>query len=318
MIARIGIGWRESGFENHWARVPKDGNWSLFTEAMGKACSKPDCTTFKYSDPTLTWEKDEAARYYASEWVSRSTGYEGAVRTFLVPSSIDYVLWRCRQWTELGLRGLYFDDMFLMPCRNPDTSGGSFGILEMRELVKRAAVMQHQFGQEHRLLQIHMTNALLVPSFAFATSLLTWEDHYGEELFQNRFPIDYVRAESLGTQVGCEGIVLDGIKRKTGIGMERGWREVSQTYEKPTRDSSAVRTVNVGAFRRCRGHCRAHTTAFSDLRVSDMGAGLLLCSVLGRRRAAGTSAGRCVAFVVPSRQRGVGSDRQPHGTSSRH
>ena len=33
--------------------------------------------------------------------------------------------------------------------------------------------------------------------------------------------------------------------------MERGWREVSQTYEKPTRDSSAVRTVNVGAFRRC-------------------------------------------------------------------
>ena len=238
MIARVGIGWRESGFENHWARVPKDGNWSLFTDAMEKACSKPDCTAFKYSDPTLTWEKDEAVRYYASEWVSRSTGYEGAVRTFLVPSSIDYVLWRCRQWTELGLRGLYFDDMFLMPCRNPDTSGGSFGILEMRELVKRAAVMQHQFGQRHRLLQIHMTNALLVPSFAFATSLLTWEDHYGEELFQDRFPIDYVRAESLGTQVGCEGIVLDGIKRKTTP--ESEWKGAGGKFRRLTRNQHAI------------------------------------------------------------------------------
>lgn len=213
MIARVGIDWRTSGFENHWSRVPKDGNWKLFTDAMSRSCSVADSYPFKYSDPTLTWEKDEAVRYYASEWISRPTGYEGAVRTFLVPSSIDYVLYRHNEWLDLGLKGLYFDDMFLIPCRNPDTAGGSFGILEMRELVKRAAVMQHEKGFAKRLLQIHMTNALLVPSFAFATSLLTWEDHYGEDRFEKRFPVDFVRAEGLGTQVGCESIALDGIKR---------------------------------------------------------------------------------------------------------
>ena len=239
MIARVGIGWRESGFENHWARVPKGGDWSLFTTAMSNVCFNTSSTPFKYSDPTLTWEKDDAVQYYASEWISRGTGYEGAVRTFLVPSSIDYVIYRCKEWTDLGLDGLYFDDMFLMPCRNPDTALGSFGIIEMRELVKRAAIMQHEAGLKHRFLQIHMTNALLVPSFAFATSLLSWEDHYGEEPFQKRFPIDYVRAESLGTQIGCEGVVLDGIKRKTTP--EKDWnRGADGKFRRLTRNQHAI------------------------------------------------------------------------------
>jgi hypothetical protein len=223
MVARVGIDWRTSGFPNHWSRVPKNGDWKLFTDAMSRSCKVVDSYPFKYSDPTLTWEKDDAVRYYVSEWVSRPTGYEGAVRTFLVPSSIDYVIYRHNEWLDLGLKGLYFDDMFLIPCRNPDTAGGSFGILEMRELVKRAAVMQHEKGFRNRLLQIHMTNALLVPSFSFATSLLTWEDHYGEDRFEKRFPVDFVRAESLGTQVGCESVVLDGIKRL--VTPVKDWKE---------------------------------------------------------------------------------------------
>jgi hypothetical protein len=126
-----------------------------------------------------------------------------------------------RKWAEKGIKGIYFDDMFPMTCHNPDTScktdsdgavHGSFGILEMRELVKRAAVMQEEMGVKPRLMQIHMTNCLLVPAFAFGTSMLSWEDHYGDEVFQKRFPVDYVRAESLGSQVGAEAIALDGIK----------------------------------------------------------------------------------------------------------
>lgn len=238
MIARVGIDWSKSGFENHWARIPRGGNWSLVSAAITNACPSPEYTPFKYSDPTLTWEKDVSVRYYASEWISRSTGYEGAVRTFLVPSSVDYVLSCYKKWTDLGLSGIYFDDMFLISCCNPDTAGGSFGILEMRELVKRAAVMQHEAGIKHRMLQIHMTNALLVPSFAFATSLLTWEDHYGEEPFTTRFPIDYVRAESLGTQVGCQGVVLDGIKRKSTP--ETGWKGPDGLFRKLTREQHAI------------------------------------------------------------------------------
>ena len=66
-----------------------------------------------------------------------------------------------------------------------------------------------------------MTNCLLVPSFAFATSQLSWEDHFGENEFQKRFADGYVRAESLGGQIGAEAVALDGIKRRTHP--KEGW-----------------------------------------------------------------------------------------------
>lgn len=186
---------------------------------------------FKYSDPTLNWMNEESEEYYKSEWISRGTGYMGATRNFLVPSYLDYTIYYYHKEISLGLKGLYFDDMFPMTCRNPDTSmsrdeagnwHGNFGILEMRELVKRAAVMQHLAGVRPRLIQIHMTNCLLVPSFAFGTSMLSWEDHFGEEIFQKRFAVDYMRAESLGTQVGAEAVALDGIRRIKWD--EKDWR----------------------------------------------------------------------------------------------
>ena len=194
------------------------------------ACDSP-AYPYKYSDPTLTWVNEEAEEYYKSEWISRTTGYTGATRNFLVPSYRDFILFYHKKEMDLGMKGIYFDDMFPMTCRNPDTcmerdeSGrwhGNFGILEMREIVKRASVMQHLAGVTPRLLQIHMTNCLLVPSFAFGTSMLSWEDHFGEEIFQKRFAVDYMRAESLGTQVGAEAIALDGIKRISYD--EKEWR----------------------------------------------------------------------------------------------
>ena len=178
---------------------------------------------YMYSDPTLNWEREEDQAYYRSEWVSRPTGYLAANRNFLAPSCIDYCIYYYKKHTDLGLVGLYFDDMYPAVCRNPDlcmerdASGawhGNMGILEMRALVKRAATMQHLAGQKSRLMQMHMTNCLLVPSFAFATSLLSWEDHFGNDIYQKRFSVDYVRAESLGTQVGAEAMALDGIQPK--------------------------------------------------------------------------------------------------------
>ena len=186
------------------------------------AIKKPSFTS-KYSDPTLNWKCEPAQKAYRSEWVSQRTGYIGAERNFLTPSYIDYCMFYYEKLARSGVKGIYFDDMFPMTCRNPDTSAkcddegvwhGSFGILEMRELVKRTAVMQHTLKLTPRYLQVHMTNCLLVPAFAFATSAVSWEDHYGEEVFQKRFPLDYVRAESLGSQVGLEAVALDGIYRR--------------------------------------------------------------------------------------------------------
>ena len=176
-----------------------------------------------YSDPTLTWDRDENEEAFKSEWISRPTGYIGATRNFLVPSYLDYVVWFHATEIKNGLCGIYMDDMFPMTCRNPDTSmlkddegrwHGNLGIFEMRELVRRVSVVQHLAGIEPRLLQVHMTNCLLVPCFAFATSTLSWEDHYGEDEFQKRFKLDYLRAESIGTQIGAEAVALDGIFRQ--------------------------------------------------------------------------------------------------------
>ena len=177
---------------------------------------------YRYSDPTLSWMDDLSIGKYKSEWISRNTGYTAARRCFLTPSRINYLLYCLRKENQSGVKGIYFDDMFPMTCRNPDTCAkiddegrvhGNLGILEMRELVKRAAVMQHVAGVKPRVMQVHMTNCLLIPSFAFATSQLSWEDHYGEDEFQKRFDIDYVRAESLGSQLGAESVALDGIQR---------------------------------------------------------------------------------------------------------
>ncbi len=177
---------------------------------------------FKYSDPTLNWTEEPAQKAFRSEWVSRSNQYTGAERNFLVDSYLDYIIYYYKKEVDLGMKGIYLDDMFPMTCRNPDTCcridsdcsvHGNFGILEMRELVKRLSVMQHKAGVSPRLLQVHMTNCLLVPAFAFATSQLSWEDHFGEDEFQKRFKDDYIRAESLGGQIGAEAVALDGIKR---------------------------------------------------------------------------------------------------------
>jgi hypothetical protein len=165
----------------------------------------------------------EESDYFRSEWSSRKSGYTGALRNYLEPSYINYILYYHRKEAELGQLGIYFDDMYPMTCRNPDMScridgegkvHSNFGILEMRELVKRAAVMQHQLGITNRFIQIHMTNCLLVPAFGFATSILSLEHHFGNKIYQQRFSVDYIRAESLGTQVGCESVALDGIFRK--------------------------------------------------------------------------------------------------------
>ncbi|MDD4018346.1 MAG: hypothetical protein PHV28_10430 [Kiritimatiellae bacterium] len=187
---------------------------------------------FKYSDPTLNWSEEAEQRHFNSEWVSRQNGYTAASRNFLTKSYLDYIIYYYAKEIEKGLAGIYFDDMFPMTARNPDIccktdaegrSHGNFGILEMRDLVKRTAVVQHLAGARPRLLQVHMTNCLLVPCFAFATSQLSWEDHFGDTEFQKRFSDGYVRAESLGGQIGAEAVALDGIKPKAMRWKDPAW-----------------------------------------------------------------------------------------------
>lgn len=180
---------------------------------------------YKYSDPKLMWMFEDIPEYFRAEWYNPAPqNYFGARRVSLTPSEIDYMIYCLEQELDNGCHGIYLDDMFLMPDPNPETiavrdNEGNFhpsnGILGMRELVKRIAVLQHKRNLYPRLIQIHMTNALLIPCFSLATSTLGWEDHYGEKPHPERFRIDEILATDSGTQLGVECCILAGIFRQT-------------------------------------------------------------------------------------------------------
>ena len=180
---------------------------------------------YKYSDPKLMWIFEDIPEYFRAEWYNPAPqSYYGARRVSLTPSEIDYMIYCLDQELEHGCHGIYLDDMFLMPDPNPETLGrkddeGNIhpanGILGMRELVKRIAVLQHKRNLYPRMIQIHMTNALLVPCFSLATSTLGWEDHYGEKPHPERFSVDQILATDSGNQLGVECCILAGINRMT-------------------------------------------------------------------------------------------------------
>ena len=85
----------------------------------------------------------------------------------------------------------------------------------MREIVKRIATLQHLKGYSPRVLQVHMTNAQIIPAFSFATSQLGWESDFGEKPLQLRYKKDLILAESTGLQIGNAPLSLGGVVRKT-------------------------------------------------------------------------------------------------------
>ena len=215
------------------SRVPSAGNIpthydnvrvSYWRAQMDKPERRPG-VPYKYSDPKLMWMFEDIPEYFRAEWYNPSPqNYYGARRVSLTPSEIDYMIYCLAQELDNGCHGIYLDDMFLMPDPNGETiavkdSEGKFhpanGILGMRELVKRIAVLQHQRNLYPRLIQIHMTNALLIPCFSLATSTLGWEDHYGEKPHPERFSVDQILATDSGTQLGVECCILAGIFRQT-------------------------------------------------------------------------------------------------------
>lgn len=204
----------------HYMQVRK--NFYNFT--LGKKKPVP-AILYKYSDPRLSFMLEDEADYFKSEWWSPQVqSYFGAYRIFPTASALDFMLYSYQQELKHGLQGIYLDDTFIMPSDNPDILAkidedgelhSCIGILAMRELVKRIAVMQHQFKCNPRLLIVHMTNAQIVPCFSFATSQLSWEAMFGETPLQERYTLDAIRAVDTGLHVGMDPVALGGILRKT-------------------------------------------------------------------------------------------------------
>lgn len=214
-------------------KIPEGDNYAEHNEQVRKNFykftfdkKKPfPAIIYKYSDPRLTFTQENEADYFRTEWWSpQPQGYFGAYRIFPAPSCLDFMIYGYYQELKHGLQGVYLDDTFIMPTDNTDTMAlvdnegqihSNLGILAMRELVKRIAVMQHQFKYSPRLLIVHMTNALIVPCFSLATSQLSWESMFGETPLQERYSLDNIRAIDTGLQVGMDPVALGGILRQT-------------------------------------------------------------------------------------------------------
>jgi hypothetical protein len=83
----------------------------------------------------------------------------------------------------------------------------SVGIWNLRELIRRTAVMDQEIGK-HAMNMSHITNTAIAPVISFAQSHITWEDRMGDSDFQDRFSREYIRAESTGRQHGNVPFVL--------------------------------------------------------------------------------------------------------------
>ena len=139
-----------------------------------------------------------------------------------VKSYQDWMLWLYSKMFEF-CDHIYWDDIFLAANFDLATSDAyvrsdgkivpSSGLFNMRELVRRTAVLGVEMGRTP-FNMLHSTNTTIAPIFAFAQMHYTWEDKSGVEDFQDRWSKDYIRAESIGRQHGTVPVVLMLIRNK--------------------------------------------------------------------------------------------------------
>jgi len=173
---------------------------------MGGGCA----STRGRPDLVDEWLRDAfSAR---SETVAGKPGCATYYDLNTVESYRDYAVWYYKRMLETFVDHIYWDDVYMTACydligtdayERPDgTTQPACGLFDMRALIRRCAVLDHELGLKHRANMVHMTNTALSPILAFAYSQLSWEDRASDKDFQDRFPRDYIRAESIGRQHG--------------------------------------------------------------------------------------------------------------------
>ncbi len=135
-----------------------------------------------------------------------------------VPSYQDYAIWWEKIMMQKITQDIFWDCPFLIS--NFNRSGAlsgyvlpngkiqpSMGLFNMRELIRRTAVMELEMGRQPRNT-VHMTNANLIPVVAFSQISVDWEDNRGVKPYQERYTREYIRAVSSGRQAGNLGCGL--------------------------------------------------------------------------------------------------------------
>ena len=179
----------------------------------------------------VRWDTPEG-RTFADEWhrfpfINRNFGFGAGVAYDLDPveSYRDYAMWYYRKFLESGATDLlYWDDIFMQSnfslvgteaYRRADGAvQPASGLWNMRELVRRAAVLQTEMGISGPNM-VHMTNTAIAPICSFAGMNYDWEDGDGVSDFQDRYTREYIRALSIGRQFGNFPAVLAVMRAKT-------------------------------------------------------------------------------------------------------
>ena len=170
-----------------------------------------------YNCASIIAVSDPAWQYHRAEWATRQMYHEGlSDRIYMTPRAVDYLLWTYDKLLKAGADGINFDETFPIPQTNPDLAVcrdyknrplPSMGLLASRQLFKRLAYIMEDRGKKERLIAPHLTNAMIIPEFAFATIGICWEYSVPGN-FIEQFPPDYIRAHSTGLQAGLVNVAL--------------------------------------------------------------------------------------------------------------
>lgn len=206
-------------YNEHYARIRTHFSSGLATAAH--SCDTDDRFVFYTNGRGVHYgDRKQQGATFCNEW----TRFEYMDRDFTllsrkaydldpVESYRDYDVWWYERMLGTGACDhLYWDDVFCQSSFNLVQTDAyrlpsgqiqpSSGIFNMREQVKRCAVLQKEMGKDCRGNWVHMTNTAMAPICAFAGVNYDWEDISGTKPHQVKYPKDYILACTIGRQFG--------------------------------------------------------------------------------------------------------------------
>lgn len=205
-----------------------------------------------YLNPRVGFRNWAETETYDDEWLG--VGYRNSDDSLYnrrpVESYTDKMLFEARAFLRRFPKcaGIYFDNMYPLGSFSvfhgarviaPGNNALTGDIFTMREMVKRSLRM---VAQEKRFIpgapdypwvEIHMTDANVIPVMALATRALNWEMKFGRQLWIHRFPESFHYVQSLGTQAGVVplGIVHTGGSKPERLRQQRSLYAVGFAFD---------------------------------------------------------------------------------------
>ncbi|MBQ9770491.1 MAG: hypothetical protein IJW23_01570 [Lentisphaeria bacterium] len=202
-----------------------------------------------YMNPRATHLRWEEYQVFMDEWFCSDfrANNEDDYNNTPSKSYQDFLLYCNRKLVREGLQGIYYDNIRDWHNPNPVTGPAYvmengkvqpyFDIFDMRNLIKRTAIMVYQEGTKifdnRPLLVLHMTNTNLVPFMSLGSIQLDMEAMFGAMDFQDRFTEDYIKVCTLGLQTGCIPEVLIQISGNNKEFVTRTFLAVTLAYDIP-------------------------------------------------------------------------------------